>query len=316
MNALHEPPHSGAHPEHIHDESCAMAHGTLPAPTGDRRLVAVFASPVARELAHIATHVGYEVVVLEPDPARGCEPFQRVADASAAHLDDRTDVVVTDHARAELGDVLAAVLDGSPRWVGVMGSPRHAAPHIAALRALGVGEDRIAIVHRPIGLDIGSRSPAEIAVSTVAGLLADRSGRPGGAYTTAAAGVSELRLVLTADDFDRALGLYRDALGMTQVADYSAATGRAVVLSAGRAVIELADPGHAAYVDELEVGRRVAGRLRLAFEVADVQGVTDALAGNGATLVAPPTRTPWDSVNARLDTDEGVHLTVFGPAPM
>lgn len=41
----------------------------------------------------------------------------------------------------------------------------------------------IARVHRPIGLDIGSRSPAEIAVSTVAGLLAGRAGRSGGVYT-------------------------------------------------------------------------------------------------------------------------------------
>ena len=52
------------HPhEHEHDLACAMAHGEVPAPTGDRRLVAVFASPVARELAHVAAHVGYEVVV-------------------------------------------------------------------------------------------------------------------------------------------------------------------------------------------------------------------------------------------------------------
>ncbi len=63
-----------------------------------------------------------------------------------------------------------------------MGSPRHTAPHVAALRERGVGEQDIARVHRPIGLDIGSRSPAEIAVSTVAGLLADRNGRSGGAF--------------------------------------------------------------------------------------------------------------------------------------
>ena len=178
--AGHEPGHD--HDHHVHDEACAMAHGTLPVPTGDRRLVAVFASPVARELAHVAAHVGYEVVVLEPDPGRSCEPYGRVADAAAAGLDEHTDVVVTDHDRVELGAVLAAVLAGSPRWVGVIGSPRHAGPHVAALRALGVDEERIATVHRPIGLDIGSRSPAEIAVSTVAGLLADRNGRAGGAY--------------------------------------------------------------------------------------------------------------------------------------
>ena len=162
--------------------ACAIAHGDVPAPTGDRRLVAVFASPVALELAHVAAHVGYEVVVLEPDPGRSTSGLPRVGDATAAGLDERTDVVVTDHDRTELGDVLAAVLRGAPRWVGVMGSLRHTAPHVEALRERGFAEQDIARVHRPIGLDIGSKSPAEIAVSTVAGLLADRNGRSGGAY--------------------------------------------------------------------------------------------------------------------------------------
>lgn len=174
--------------DHGGDIACAIAHGDVPAPTGDRRLVAVFASPVALELAHIAAHVGYEVVVLEPDPERSCGGLPRVADAESAGLDDRTDVVVTDHDRAELGDLLAAVLKGAPRWIGVMGSLRHTAPHVAALRDRGLADDDIARVHRPIGLDIGSKSPAEIAVATVAGLVADRNGRSGGAYPAAPAG--------------------------------------------------------------------------------------------------------------------------------
>jgi xanthine dehydrogenase accessory factor len=164
------------------DLACAMAHGDVPPPTGDRRLVAVFASPVALELAHIAAHVGYDVMVLEPDPDRSCAGLPRAADAAAAGLDEWTDVVVTDHDRSELGDVLAAVLRGAPRWVGVMGSPRHTAPHVAALRERGFDERDIDRVHRPIGLDIGSHSPGEIAVATVAGLVADRNGRPGGHY--------------------------------------------------------------------------------------------------------------------------------------
>ena len=58
--------------------------------------------------------------------------------------------------------------------------PRHPAPHIPALAELGVPPDEIARVHRPIGLNIGSRTPAEIAVATLAGLIAERNGRPGG----------------------------------------------------------------------------------------------------------------------------------------
>jgi xanthine/CO dehydrogenase XdhC/CoxF family maturation factor len=61
-----------------------------------------------------------------------------------------------------------------------MGNPKHPAPHIPALEVLGVSPGDIARVHRPIGLNIGSRTPPEIAIATLAGLLADRNARPGG----------------------------------------------------------------------------------------------------------------------------------------
>ena len=61
-----------------------------------------------------------------------------------------------------------------------MGSPRHPAPHIPALTTLGVGAAGIARVHRPIGLNIGSKAPAEIAIATIAGLIAERNRAPGG----------------------------------------------------------------------------------------------------------------------------------------
>ena len=159
-----------------------MAHGELPAPTGDRRLVLVFASPVAAELAHFAGHLGYDVQVVDPDAERRLPGAALLASVAAARLDPKTDVVVTDHDRPELGDVLAEVVAQPTRWVGVMGSLRHTAPHVQALRERGVSDDDIARVHRPIGLDIGSHSPPEIAVATLAGLLADRNGRSGGAF--------------------------------------------------------------------------------------------------------------------------------------
>ncbi len=174
--------------EHVHgaaDPACAMAHGERPAPTDGRRLVLVFASPVARELAHFAAHLGYDVTVLEPRPTDPLDGVRWVESAQEAGLDAATDVVVTDHDRPELGDVLAAVLACPTRWVGVMGSLRHTAPHVATLRERGFAAEDIARVHRPIGLDIGSRSPAEIAVATLAGLLADRHGRSGGPFPAA-----------------------------------------------------------------------------------------------------------------------------------
>jgi xanthine dehydrogenase accessory factor len=142
-----------------------------------RLLVAVFASPTAEVLLRWAPELGYSTVLLDPDPER--EARVREFTDVAQDLAD-ADVVVTDHHRDELGEVLRDALATPARWIGVMGSPRHEGPHVAALAALGVPPEEVARVHRPIGLDIGSRTPAEIALSTLAGLLADRNGRSGG----------------------------------------------------------------------------------------------------------------------------------------
>lgn len=125
--------------------------------------------------------------------------------------------------------------------------------------------------------------------------------------------VRELRLVVTASDFDEALHLYRDVLGLTEVDAVSSPGGRVAILDAGRATLELADPAHAAYIDEVEVGRRVAGHLRVAFGVDDVDGATRSLADAGAEMLATPTATPWGSRNARFEGAAGLQLTLFGP---
>jgi len=71
--------------------------------------------------------------------------------------------------------------------------------------------------------------------------------------------VTELRVALTVEDFDRAVAFYRDALGLEQIADWSSATGKVVVLEAGRATLELFDHAQAESVDAIEAGRRVSG---------------------------------------------------------
>lgn len=124
-------------------------------------------------------------------------------------------------------------------------------------------------------------------------------------------GARELRLVVTADDYDEALRFYRDVLGLRERAAYTSPGGRVVILEAGRATLELTDPRHAAYIDEVEVGRRVAGHMRVAFEVDDARATTDDLAHAGATIVAQPVRTPWNSLNARLEAPAGLQLTLF-----
>jgi xanthine dehydrogenase accessory factor len=162
-----------------------MAHGHLPASPEIRTLVAVFAAPVSSYLMHFARDTGFRTVLVEPDLDRIDPQIAAHADGIASSVDPSfadgsADIVVCDHDRGELGDILAAALAYPARWIGVMGSPRHTGPHVAALRERGFDDRTIARVHRPIGLNIGSRSPAEIAISTLAGLIADRNARPGG----------------------------------------------------------------------------------------------------------------------------------------
>src|SRR5262245_31219215 len=124
-------------------------------------------------------------------------------------------------------------------------------------------------------------------------------------------GVRELRLVVTTEDYDEALRFYRDVLGLREQASFESNGGRLTILEAGRATMEVAEPLYAAYIDEVEVGRRVAGHIRVAFEVADSEAATEAAEAAGAEVIAGPTRTPWDSLNARLDAPGGLQLTLF-----
>jgi lactoylglutathione lyase len=123
--------------------------------------------------------------------------------------------------------------------------------------------------------------------------------------------VRELRLVVTAADYDEALRFYRDALGLPERAAFSSPDGRVTILDAGRATLELTDPNHADFIDEVEVGHRVAGHIRVAFQVGDSAATTARLAAAGAEVLAEPTRTPWNSLNSRLDAPGALQLTLF-----
>jgi len=166
-------------------DACLVAHGaedSTPAPL--RSLVVVYAGQIGRYLAEFAAACDYRVTVVEPDPGLAEQARAWAADVvpevAEARTDTGTDFVVTDHHRDDLGVHLRDALGLPSRWIGVVGNPRQQGPHVESLAALGVPPEQVARVHRPIGLNIGSRTPAEIALSTLAGLLADRTGRPGG----------------------------------------------------------------------------------------------------------------------------------------
>ena len=123
-------------------------------------------------------------------------------------------------------------------------------------------------------------------------------------------GVKELRLAMTVDDFDEAVSFYRDRLGLPLLEAWSD-DGRVVLLEAGRATLELLDATHAAAVDSIEVGRRVAGQVRIALEVDDSAAVADELEAAGAERLGGPIDTPWRHRNVRVQAPDGMQLTLF-----
>ena len=127
------------------------------------------------------------------------------------------------------------------------------------------------------------------------------------------ADVKELRLVLMVPDFDAALRVYRDALGLEVEAVWASEGGHVVLLSAGRATLELVDEAHAAEIDRIEVGGRLAGPVRVAFRVDDSDAVATQLEKAGATRIAGPVTTPWNDRNVRLQSPDGTQLTLFTP---
>jgi catechol 2,3-dioxygenase-like lactoylglutathione lyase family enzyme len=127
--------------------------------------------------------------------------------------------------------------------------------------------------------------------------------------------VAEFRVVLTVPDFDAAVSFYRDALGLEELADWSDDDGRVILLSAGRATLELLDQAQAEKVDAIEAGRRVSGAVRLALEVADSAETAQQLVAAGAEEVARPVIAPWGDRNARVQAPDGMQLTLFTPRP-
>jgi catechol 2,3-dioxygenase-like lactoylglutathione lyase family enzyme len=125
--------------------------------------------------------------------------------------------------------------------------------------------------------------------------------------------VDELRLVLTVEDFGQAKAFFRDALGLEQVAAWENDGGHAVLLDAGRATLEIFDQAQARAIHEIEVGRRVAGTVRVGFRTSNSESTANVLATAGAEILGGPVVTPWRDRNVRLVGPEGIQLTLFTP---
>ncbi|MDP8927491.1 MAG: XdhC family protein [Actinomycetota bacterium] len=147
------------------------------------RLVVLGATVVGLWILRWARDLGYDNALVEPRRERITGEHRRVAgrvvsSVAELSLDEHISAVHTDHDAPDLVGELAALLRAGARFVGLMGSARHTSPHVEAIRASAahIGD----ALRTPVGLDIGARTPPEIALSILAGVLAAREGRGGG----------------------------------------------------------------------------------------------------------------------------------------
>ncbi|HEY8918139.1 MAG TPA: VOC family protein [Chitinophaga sp.] len=123
--------------------------------------------------------------------------------------------------------------------------------------------------------------------------------------------VNELRIILTVDNLEEIIKFYRDSLGLATSKEWHEQTGNGIILDAGRASLELIDSRHAATIDEIEVGERVAGPVRLAFKVGNaIDTAGEKLAAAGAIKIADVKQAPWSKVQ-RMQDPSGMQFTLF-----
>lgn len=153
-------------------------------PFGPRPLLVLFsATPVARNLRRWGSELGFECVLVEPRPDRLTNDDARGRTANALgdlRIDGDTAIVHTDHDAPYLVDALEEALRSPARFIGVMGSARHVGPHLAELRSRGFSDADLERIRTPVGIDLGARTAEEIALSILAGVVADRHGAAGG----------------------------------------------------------------------------------------------------------------------------------------
>lgn len=218
-----------------------------------------------------------------------------------------------------------AGVEAYPGWGGY-GSSKAALEHWSRILAEEKPDLRVYIVdpgdmrtqmHQEAfpGEDISDRPLPEVSVPGLIDLIMGE--HPSGRYKARevnqkpkAAYQPWLNITLTVPDVNEALTVYRDVFGMTVTEEWTE-VGHGVLLDAGRATIELLNEPHAAEVDRVEVGRRVAGQVRLAIAVADVEAKGAEIQNAGAEALAGIVDTPWGHRNQRVKTADGMQITLF-----
>ena len=123
--------------------------------------------------------------------------------------------------------------------------------------------------------------------------------------------ILELRVALTAKDYERSVKFYCEGLGIEPAQLWNNGQGRALILEMGDATLEIFDETQAETIDQIEAEKRVSGQIRFAIQVPDLEAAMERLLAHGATLVHPPVITPWGDHNARLQDPDGMQITLF-----
>ena len=123
--------------------------------------------------------------------------------------------------------------------------------------------------------------------------------------------ILELRIALTAKDYERSVKFYCEGLGLEPAAIWNNGEGHALMLEMGKATLEVFDEAQAETIDQFETGKRISGQIRFALQVPDLKIAMERLLAHGATLVHPPVTTPWGDYNVRLQDPDGMQITLF-----
>lgn len=123
--------------------------------------------------------------------------------------------------------------------------------------------------------------------------------------------VLEFRVALTVQEYERLTAFYQDGLGLEPAQLWTTERTRAVLFELGRGTLEIFDEPHAESVDLIETGQRNSGAIRFAFQVPDVEAAVARVIANGGTLVHAPVTTPWGDYNARVQSPDGLQITLF-----
>ena len=150
------------------------------------RLIIVGAVHIAQSLAPMATMLDFDVTVVDPRGAwattnrfPGVKVVQEWADEAFEQmgLDSSTAVVTLTHDPKLDDPALEAALRSDVFYVGALGSKRTHAKRKDRLSEAGITDEQFSRIHGPVGLNIGARSPAEIAVSILGQIVEVRARR-------------------------------------------------------------------------------------------------------------------------------------------